>query len=282
MVINVRTLPELKLVTIADWLVFNDVVLSKTIGTRVVWSLRLCIGCVAVDGATICIVNELVNCGWRRCWSWSWGGLCWNNVDVVANPHKVSGVTANISRIRGISLHSNKEECRNRLVSRGYLTTGKLKIELTTIVSYGIAISVESIGKVIISSRELRISTCGDQRSGYAKRSKTRTSGGVVGIRTSVSNGLANANNNLAILTRNRSLVARTLRVVCKNPGCIGITVSRENRNLYTWCRCINRICKCKFRCRNCKNCNKRKCKCTRNSLKRLNVAHKTSWNYYK
>ena len=282
MVINVRTLPELKLVTIADWLVFNDVVLSKTIGTRVVWSLGLCIGCVAVDGTAICVVNKLVNrrWRWRRCRSW--GGLCWNNVDVIANPHKVSGVTANVSRIRGISLHSNKEECRNRLVSRGYLTTGKLKIELTTIVSYGIAVSIESIGEIIISSRELRISTCGDQRSGYTKWSKTRTSGSVVGIRTSVSNGLTNANNNLAILTRNRSLVARTLRVVCKNPGCIGITVSRENRNLYTWRRCINRICKCKFRCRNCKNCNKRKCKCTRNSLKRLDVAHKTSWNYYK
>ena len=280
MVINVRTLPELKLIAIADRQVLNDVVLSKAVGTRVIWSLGLCISCVAVDGAAVCVVNKLVNCGWRRCRSWS--GLCWNNVDVIANPHKVSGVTANISRIRGISLHSNKEECRNRLVSRGYLTTGKLKIELTTIVSYGIAVSIESIGKVIVSSRELRISTCSDQRSSYAKRSKTRTSGGVVGIRTSVSNGLTNANNNLAILTRNRSLVARTLRVVCKNPGCIGITVSRENRNLYTWCRCINRICKCKFRCRNCKNCNKSKCKCTCNSLKRLNVAHKTSWNYYK
>ncbi len=32
----------------------------------------------------------------------------------------------------------------------------------------------------------------------------------------------------------------------------------RENRNLYTWCRCINTVCKYKFWCRNCKNCNKR------------------------
>ena len=203
-------------------------------------------------------------------------------MDVIANPHKVSGVTAYVCRIRGISLHGYKEECGNRLVSRSYLTTSELKIELTSVVSNGVAVSVESIRKVIVSSRKLRISTCGDQRSGNTKRSKTRASSGVVRIRTSISNGLTNTNNNLAILTRNRSLVARTLRVVCKNPGCIGITVSRENRNLYTWCRCINRICKCKFRCRNCKNCNKRKCKCTRNSLKRLNVAHKTSWNYYK
>ena len=157
------------------------------------------------------------------------------------------------------------------------MTASELKIELTTIIGNSIAVSVESIRKVIVSSRELRISACGDQRSGYTKRSKTRTSSGVVRIRTGVSNGLTNANDNLAILTRNRGLVARMLRVVCKDPGCIGITISRENRNLYTWCRCINTVCKCKFWCRNCKNCNKRKRKRARNSLKRLNVAHKSS-----
>ena len=99
-VINVRTLPELKLIAIADRQVLNDVVLSKAISTRVIWSLGLCISCVAVDGAAVCVVNELVNCRWRRCRSWSWGGLCRNNVDVIANPHKMSGVTTNVSRVR--------------------------------------------------------------------------------------------------------------------------------------------------------------------------------------
>ena len=277
MVINVRTLPELKLITIANWHILNDVVLSKAVGARVIWSLGLCIGCVAVDGTAICVVNKLVNrrWRWRRCRSW--GGLCWNNVDVIANPHKVSGVTANVSWIRGISLHSNKEENGSRLVSRSYLTASELKIELTTIIGNSIAVSIECIGKVIISSWKLWIRSGGNQRSSYAKRCKTRASSGVVRIRTSISNGLTNTNNNLAILTRNRGLVARMLRVVCKDPGCIGITVSRENRNLYTWCRCINIVCKCKFWCRNCKNCNKRKRKRARNSLKRLNVAHKSS-----
>ena len=99
-VINVRTLPELKLIAIADRQVLNDVVLSKAISTRVIWSLGLCISCVAIDGAAICVINELVNCRWcwRRCRSW--GGLCRNNVDVIANPHEVSGVTTNVSRIR--------------------------------------------------------------------------------------------------------------------------------------------------------------------------------------
>ena len=198
-------------------------------------------------------------------------------MDVIANPHKVSGVTANVSWIRGISLHSNKEENGSRLVSRSYLTASELKIELTTIIGNSIAVSIECIGEVIISSWKLWIRSGGNQRSSYTKRSKTRTSSGVVRIRTGVSNGLTNANDNLTILTRNRGLVARMLRVVCKNPGCIGITVSRENRNLYTWCRCINTVCKCKFWYRNCKNCNKRKRKRARNSLKRLNVAHKSS-----
>ena len=277
MVINVRTLPELKLIAIADRQALNDVVLSKAVGTRVIWSLGLCIGCVAVDGAAICVINKLVYCRWRwsRCGSWSC--LCRNNVDVIANPHKVSGVTANVSWIRGISLHSNKEENGSRLVSRSYLTASELKIELTAVVSNGVAISIECIGKVIISSWKLWIRSGSNQRSSYAKRCKTRASSGVVRIRTGVSNGLTNTNDNLAILTRNRGLVARMLRVVCKDPGCIGITVSRENRNLYTWCRCIDIVCKRKFWCRNCKNCNKRKRKRARNSLKRLNVAHKSS-----
>ena len=277
MVINVRTLPELKLIAIADRQVLNDVVLSEAVGARVIWSLGFCISCVAIDGAAICVINELINCRW--CWRRrrSWGGLCRNNVDVIANPHKVSGVTANVSWIRGISLHSNKEENGSRLVSRSYLTASELKIELTTVVSNGVAISIECIGKVIISSWKLWIRSGSNQRSSYAKRCKTRASSGVVRIRTGVSNGLTNANDNLAILTRNWGLVARMLRVVCKEPGCIGITVSRENRNLYTWCRCINIVCKRKFWCRNCKNCNKRKRKRARNSLKRLNVAHKSS-----
>ena len=157
------------------------------------------------------------------------------------------------------------------------MTASELKIELTAVVSNGVAISIECIRKVIISSWKLWIRSGGNQRSSYAKRCKTRASSGVVRIRTGVSNGLTNTNNNLTILTRNRGLVARMLRVICKDPGCIGITISRENRNLYTWCRCINRICKCKFWCRNCKNCNKHKRKRACNSLKRLNVAHKSS-----
>ena len=100
MVINVRTLPELKLIAIADRQVLNDVVLSKAVSARVIWSLGLCISCVAVDGAAVCVINELVNCRW--CWGRcrSWGGLCRNNVDVVTNPHKVSGVATNVSRVR--------------------------------------------------------------------------------------------------------------------------------------------------------------------------------------
>ena len=157
------------------------------------------------------------------------------------------------------------------------MTASELKIELTTIIGNSIAVSIECIGKVIISSWKLWIRSGSNQRSSYAKRCKTRTSSGVVRIRTGVSNGLTNTNNNLAILTRNWGLVTRVLRVVCKDPRCIGITISRENRNLYAWCRCINTVCKCKFWRRNCKNCNKRKRKRARNSLKRLNVAHKSS-----
>ena len=157
------------------------------------------------------------------------------------------------------------------------MTASELKIELTAVVSNGVAISIECIRKVIISSWKLWIRSGGNQRSSYAKRCKTRASSGVVRIRTGVSNGLTNTNNNLAILTRNWGLVTRVLRVVGKESRCISITVSRENRYLYTWCRCINTVCKCKFWYRNCKNCNKRKRKRARNSLKRLNLAHKSS-----